>query len=311
MKGLELSKAYFEAVVKPKLQADFPELYPHLAAGLVGNGSDCFGYDDEISQDHDWGVEYFIWIPNDRLWEGKALQDWRMELFRLLPPAAVRNPTAYGAKIGVQTCDEFYRSLIGYPEGPKALTDWLRIPEENLAMAVNGEVFMDNEGRFTQTREKLLRHYPEDIRRKKLAAKAMAIAQTGQYNHRRMAKREDWVTVRAALCRFAEAAMGMCYLLNRRYKPYYKWAWRGLRELPNGGNALSEALMKLTLVPGFSEQDFRCMDDYIEQACSVLRNELRRQNLTRNDDWFFATHGEELMSGIQDDFIRSLPATYE
>lgn len=311
MKGLELSREYFESSVKPRLQEDFPELYPHLAAGLVGNGSDCFGYDDEISRDHDWGADYFLWLPDDRLWEGAALQEWRERIFRFFPPSVSRNRTEYGARIGVQTCGEFYRSLIGYPEGPRELTDWLRVPEDNLAMAVNGEVFMDNEGAFTRIRERLLRHYPEDIRRKKLAAKAMAIAQTGQYNHRRMAKREDWVTVRAALCRFTEAAMGMCYLLNRRYKPYYKWAWHGLRELPQGGAELAELLRELTLIGGFSEAELKRMDEVIEAACGLLRAELRRQGLTRTDDWFLASHGEELMAGIQDAFIRSLPATYE
>jgi hypothetical protein len=58
MKGLELSRQYFTDVAEPLLKRDFPALYPRLAAGLAGNGSECFGYDDEISRDHDWGIDH-------------------------------------------------------------------------------------------------------------------------------------------------------------------------------------------------------------------------------------------------------------
>jgi hypothetical protein len=39
--------------------------------------------------------------------------------------------------------------------------------------------------------------------------------------------------------------------------------------------------------------------------------ELKRQLLTSSEDWFLTTHGEEIQSGIQDSFLRSLPAQYE
>ncbi len=54
MTGLELSRAYFEEYGMPMLEEQFPDLLPFLAAGLFGSGSECFGYDDEVSQDHDF-----------------------------------------------------------------------------------------------------------------------------------------------------------------------------------------------------------------------------------------------------------------
>ena len=43
---LELSRAFFLQYAQPELEQKFPQWAPHVAAGLVGNGSECFGYDD-------------------------------------------------------------------------------------------------------------------------------------------------------------------------------------------------------------------------------------------------------------------------
>ena len=311
MKGLDLSRAYFRETVLPHLERDWPELLPKLAAGLVGNGSDCFGYDDELSRDHDWGVEYFLWLPEDLAGERERLEAWRQQLFRDCPSENGRVRSAYGANIGVQTVGEFYRSLLGRPQGPETLVQWLQVPEDNLAMAVNGEVFLDNPGDFTAVRKKLLQHYPEDVRKKKLAAKCMLIAQSGQYNFLRMAKREDWVTVRTILTRFTDNVMGAAFLLNRRYKPYYKWAWRALGELPILGSELADALREIALSPDFSPAEVQRQSDRIEAVCATLLSALHMWEGVRTRADFLTAAGEEIQASIQDELLRSLPANYE
>ena len=62
MKGLELSRLFYEELVKPMLEQKFAAYVPRIAAGLVGEGSQCFGYDDEISRDHDWGASICLWL---------------------------------------------------------------------------------------------------------------------------------------------------------------------------------------------------------------------------------------------------------
>lgn len=311
MNGMELSRRYFENIAEPKLKTEFPDFYASIAAGLVGNGSECFGYDDEISRDHDWGVDFFLWVPESMRDAVPVLRKWKNALFEAEPPEYVRSRSEYGAHINVMTVGDFYTSLIGYPNGPDDISEWRCIPEENLAMAVNGSVFVDNAGNFTAVREKLLRYYPEDLRKKKLAAKCMALAQTGQYNFSRCFKRQDWVTMKIVLARFTDNAISTVFLLNKVFKPYYKWAYRRMTELPLLGAAVGAELNKIALSCGTDTQMFNMVQNVIDNICALLAAELRRQNLASSDDWFLTTQGEEIQASIKDPYLRSLPAQYE
>ena len=63
MKGMELSRAYFEEYGKPLIDTRLLQYRPYIAAGLVGEGSECLGFDDDISTDHDFGPAFCIWVP--------------------------------------------------------------------------------------------------------------------------------------------------------------------------------------------------------------------------------------------------------
>lgn len=311
MNGLQISREYFNNIARPRLEDDFPDLFPRLAAGLVGNGSECFGFDDEISQDHDWGADFFIWVSEDDADRISELTTWKRQLLTFNPPKHARTQSEYGANISVMTCGTFYKQLIGVSEYPGDVLQWFKIPESNLAMCVNGEVFMDNHGEFTAKREAFLKYYPEDFRLKKIAAKCMAIAQTGQYNHMRMAKRNEDVTVFTVISKFIDNVTALVFLLNKIYKPYYKWENRMLRSLPILGKEIGNLLFDLVSVGDFDTEALEAQQKIITQICELLHKELLRQNITSSNDWFFTSHGEEAMKRIQHNVIRGLPATYE
>ena len=65
MKGLELSRAYYEEYGKPMIDTQLAQYKPYLAAGLVGEGSECLGFDDELSTDHDFGPAFCLWVPEE------------------------------------------------------------------------------------------------------------------------------------------------------------------------------------------------------------------------------------------------------
>lgn len=311
MNGLEISREYFENTAKERLEEYFPELYPRLAAGLAGNGSECFGYDDDVSRDHDWGADFFIWVQERDREYIPSIAQWKQQLLTFNPPKYPRARSEYGASINVMTCGDFYKQLIGVSDYPDDILQWFRIPENNLAMCVNGMVFMDNAGEFTDIRNRFLNYFPEDFRRKKISAKCMSIAQTGQYNHMRMARRGDFATVFTVIYKFIDSVTGMLFLLNRVYRPYYKWENRMMRSLPILGSEVGALVDKLVNAIRFDAEALKEQQRIISEICSLIHSELKRQDLTSSDDWFFSTHGEEVRSRIEHPVIRSLPAQYE
>ena len=65
MKGLELSKRFYLECGKDALEKELPEIADRVAIGLVGEGSECFGFDDDLSTDHDFEPAFCMWVERD------------------------------------------------------------------------------------------------------------------------------------------------------------------------------------------------------------------------------------------------------
>ena len=234
IKGMELSELYFKNIYLPVLEKDFLDLYEKMAAGLAGEGSECFGYDDEMSQDHDFGPSCCIWLTQEDYEKyGRKLSDALESLPKEFMGFRALNISEWGNdRRGVLNMNDWYYKFLGMETYPSNLYDWRLIPETALAAATNGKVFVDKLGEFTKIRDKLSEYFPEDIRLNKIATRCMKIAQSGQYNFSRCMKRNEIVAARMAEMEFLDEAVHMIYLLNRRYKPFYKWFHRRLKELP-------------------------------------------------------------------------------
>ena len=280
MNGLELSRAYFEQFGRPMLEKEFPGLLPYLAVGLLGKGSECFGWDDELSRDHDFEPGFCLFLPEEEI------VDRRQEF--LLERAYARLPKEFGgmkrslmqpvggARHGVLRTAEFFTKTLGSPNGALSPDEWLTLPEQALAEATNGELFFDNWGEVSRIREQLA-YFPEDVRCKRLAGRLLLMAQAGQYNVPRCLGHGETGAAQLAAIEFADSASGAAFLLARRYRPYYKWRFRALRELPLLSE-LAEPLERILTTPCNEEKR-----QTIEEICAAVTAEVRRQGLAETE----------------------------
>lgn len=63
--GLKLARAFWTQMGKPMIAAKYPQHAGRIAAGLVGHGSECYGFDDAYSQDHDFGPRFCLWLTDE------------------------------------------------------------------------------------------------------------------------------------------------------------------------------------------------------------------------------------------------------
>lgn len=237
MKGLEIARAFWEECGKPMLAERFPELLPLVAVGLVGSGSECYGYDDEVSRDHDFEHGFCIYLPDEERVSrraefllGRAYESLPKEYAGLR--RSLFNP-AGGNRHGVFRTAEVYRQMTGRGDRPADWRDYLALPDVAWAEAINGAVFYDGLGEFSAIREAWA-NPPEDIVRKKLCGYAIRMSQTGEYNYPRCIERGDHATAQLAAAEFVKAAASAFGWLHGRPTPYYKWCLRSLSDLPQG-----------------------------------------------------------------------------
>lgn len=294
MTGLEMSRKYYEAYGRQMIQEHFAEYAGKIAVGLVGEGSDCMGYDDEISMDHDWGPDFCLWVTDETYEKiGKRLE----EEYEKLPAEFMgcqRTRSIQGKnRRGVMTISGFYRRLLGADRYEDI--DWTRTEDYALAAAVNGEVFRDDEGIFTEFRNKLLRGYPEEIRFLKLAEDAARVSQTGQYNYFRMLQRADQLTADRMLSDCIGNAMKLQHHLCNVYPPHDKWLYRSTLQLENGG-ALAKILSALHLC--MNKQDEGLLEQ-VKALTQKLGDFFAREMYANNDisdiENYLDVHTEELL----------------
>lgn len=261
--GMAWARAFWNDCGKPLIATKYPEYQGRIASGLVGYGSECLGFDDLHSQDHDFGPRFCLWLTDEDYEAiGERLQADYQALDRTFTidgqgephfhngraasataaaptsPSVTVTPRAQGEnrRDGVFRIGDFFERLTNYREAP-AQTDfaaWLMLPEETLATATSGRVFADPLGMFSKTRQGFT-FMPEDVRISLISRRLGMMAQAGQYNLPRMLERGDSAAAMLCVTQFVDATISLVFLVNGPvsvgYPPYYKWRFAALRKL--------------------------------------------------------------------------------
>lgn len=307
MKGLELSEKYYLEYGAPMIRESFPSLEGLLAVGLAGSGSECLGYDDGISEDHDFDIGFCIFIPDEDIIDSRtafALERAYAKLPReFMGYSRSRLAPAGSNRRGIIRISDFFREHTGSSDGKLTLAQWFSVPEQSLLEATGGRVFRDDCGYFTSIRQRLA-YFPREVWLKKLAGQLLLMGQSGQYNYNRCVSRGEYGGAQLAAAEFVKSAMSAIFLLNRKYMPYYKWSFRALREL-EVMSELEEKLEFLISSPNRGEIANE-KQEIIEEICRDVIGELRHRELSDCKSFNAEEHAYSVNDKIADESIRNL-----
>lgn len=224
IRGLDLSEQFYELIARKSLFERFIAFVPRMAIGLVGEGSECFGFDDALSTDHDFGPGFCIWLKREDYEAiGKELQEW----YDALPKSFwgfVRRTVNGPGRVGVWCMEEFFYRFTGYYTGEGLIdTDALMLSDDAMSIILNGRIFYDPSGVFNRNRIGFYETFTDQIWLYKMAGALIELGKYGQYNYPRAMKRGDYVTAQMILYKYIEVLLKFVHYINHVFPPYYKW----------------------------------------------------------------------------------------
>lgn len=266
MRGIEISRTFFFEKVLPELKKEFPDRYSELQIGKVGRGSECYGYDDKYSADHDYtaGIQFYLTEEQDL--------EYGFKLTRFYSRFIKNNTQSYyrERREGVFSISEFLTSIIGFSALPQKAEDWLSIPEHALFELTNGEIFQEGSGEFVKIRKEAMFGIPLDVYKKRISAHMILASQNGEYNYQRILKHGEELAANFALHDFVNHISHLVFELNKQPTPYFKWRFKKMKELEWGDEITT--LLESLLLDNESEK-IKIIDIIKDKICKKAYDE--------------------------------------
>lgn len=304
MKGLGEARKFYEEAGAEMISRNFGDFENRIAVGLVGHGSECFGFDDQTSRDHDFETGFCIWLTKaDEEKIGFRLMRAYDKLVKSVNGERADRVVENGFQ-GVFVTGDFYRRYTGCDGAPKTWQDWLYTNSAYFAEATNGEVFRDDLGEFTKIRNEILHGMPEDVRIKKIGSCSLKAAQSGQYNYARCLAHGEEGAAMLALFEFVTNAIELAFLLNRKHCPYYKWALRSMDGLDKFAELKQPLEYLLTADNDKAGQSVK--KAIVEDISLALANEINAQFDLGVEGGFLEPYAYAIQKRIKNSDIRNL-----
>ncbi|MBO4863649.1 MAG: DUF4037 domain-containing protein [Eubacterium sp.] len=311
-KAFEDSRRFYNDHVAPMIRESFPEYESRIAVGIAGEGSDCFGYDDLMSRDHDYGTGVCLWLTDeDYAGIGHDLSD---KYNALIKAEGITLTARLTERRGVMTIHDFYSNNLNIDCDTNGVyltqNEWLSLDHNCLATAVNGEVFRDDLGNFTAFRNYLLDYYPDRAWKYRIVNELHTFSAALQVNYARCMTRNDIVAAKLCQSKGLEAAMQLFFLMKRVYPPYYKWTYRRLTEIDEDGRfaQLIRELADLKADPeawtdtSYSPVSINMNDRVIfisEQIAFMIANMMKELGLIKINDPYLERYVDEILNGLR------------
>jgi hypothetical protein len=275
--GLELSQTFFDEAVKPLLADHYSDLA--YSAARLEWGSDVIGFDTPMSMDHGWGPKITLFLsPKDHA----RLHDELWDFFAHHLPFTVQGiPTHFGepledgGKIALKetypihhmvtltTPAIFFRDTLGV-DIDRTLTpiDWLTIPQQRLRTVRAGRIYYDGLGTLAGLRQRF-HWYSTDVWRYLLAGAWRRIDQEAPFLGR-TAVAGDELGSRLLAARQITDMMGLAFLIEKQFTPYWKWFGSAFQQL-----ALANDLSSL-FESALDGQTWEARERFLNQALIKL-----------------------------------------
>ena len=254
--GQELSRLFYENMVRPILDATFPGV--RHSAALLGRGSEVLGFDDEMSTDHDWKPRVLLFLGEDD--HARLGESIREALSHQLPPQFGEQPTD-----SIPTLRGYVLEHLDFDiDGEIEARDWLTFPEQRLRMITAGAVYHDDVG-LQAVRDRLA-YYPRDVWLYLLVAGWWRIHPEVNLVGRAGSVGDE---LGSALIgsRLVNDLMRLCFLMERQYAPYSKWFGTAFSRLACA-TRLSPILSKAVGAQTWQDREDALMAAY-EQVASM------------------------------------------
>ncbi|MCI8508199.1 MAG: DUF4037 domain-containing protein [Lachnospiraceae bacterium] len=320
LKGLVISKDYYETYGK-KAFREMGNL-SGVAFAKVGEGSECFGLDDLLSKDHDFGPGFCVFVTKDQYEvSGKQLEEIYASLPAVFRGFEKPDTIKEAPRNGVIVVEDFFGRILSLDEEETAyLIDrntlpektWLRLSDWQLRTVTNGEIFDGDGSAFGNIYKNLKKGYPESVKKRKMAQLLGEMSQSGQYNYQRMMRRQDVYGAAFMLHGFESNVIEFLYLVNDEYAPHDKWLMKEAESLKKGREILNDIKELMGIIPDLKIYQKRDMIDWIgkdneedpvlyhiDRIARTIVNLLQEEGFTKSSDPYLEQHIPYLFQSYQ------------
>lgn len=304
---IDVSRDFFNEVVQPILEREFPTETAQTAFGVFGYGSEVLRLDDTYSTDHHWGLRINALVPEEIF---KARNEAIQQTVSAHLPAtwrghSLREGLSGGRGLSLTSLEAYLTRTIGIDHPPRTDQEWLSIPEEDMAHVVEGEVWYDPSGRFTAVREALENYYPEPVRLRRIAHWSRYYSGMGTYALKRALLRNNEYYANITFTRALRLGVQLAFLLDKRYFPYDKWTLAYFERLPRMADRLRPTVYEAVRLSTPWDRKLELLD----QMSDILDATMVEDGIIQPHPRFkgSATSGYRLMERAYAEIIQGLP----